>query len=189
MLCGKQCQAAYWCISALSACGPKPAVLLLLLQPCPSCGSSAEHFMERKWAELKCTPEGLLLPSSPSCFTNPVGASSWWSYQGRCPTSIKPSGRMKRPAGQWASCCFKAKMGISDFFPHVMYGQLKALLVVLSQHLGSSWGFIDASLLSMSEQSQGFGVSMFKGFRFPWVISWGFFLVLQWVRCSCRLRS
>lgn len=58
---------------------------------------------------------------------------------------------------------FKAKVGIPDLLPIVMSGKLTAFLVFQSRHLGPSWGFIDASVLSMSEQSQGFGASVLKG--------------------------
>lgn len=127
VLCGKQCQAANWGILALSACAPKQAVLLLLLQLSPSCGSSAEHLRERKRVELRGAPEDPLLPANLS--TKPVVASSWWSNQGRCPTSIRTSART-----QWESCCFKTKVGIPDFLPPVMSGKIKGFLVMQSQH-------------------------------------------------------
>lgn len=151
VLCGKQCQAAKRCIPALSVHAPKQAVLLLLLQPSPLCGSSAEHLRQRQWAERRCAPEGLLLPASLS--TKPAVASSLWSNQGRCPTSVKPSARTQGPAGvsQQASRCFKAKVGIPDFLPLVMSGKLKAFLVIQSQHQGPSWHFLDASVLSTNE--------------------------------------
>jgi len=87
----KQCWAVNRRVPALLVQVPGQAVLLLLLQLGPACGSSAEHLMERKWAELRCTPEDLLLPASLS--TEAAAALSRWSSQGRRPTSMKPSAR------------------------------------------------------------------------------------------------
>lgn len=78
---------------------------------------------------------------------------------------------MQGPAG--VSQHLAARMGIPDFLLPLMPGKLKVFLVIQSQHLGPFWGFLDASVLSTSEQSQGFGSICVKGFRFPLAISWG----------------